>query len=82
MSLPIMIIVIISGLLFLFFLILSIINFINVIRYGFMKGPIIFITFIYVIFFTGVVLSTLALVKHVDWGQTVQINTPTITLPK
>jgi hypothetical protein len=81
MTVPPLILLIAYGIFFLVFIGLAFANFYNVIRFGFMKGLIITVTFVFVVSFVGVVLGTLVLLQDVDWHQPIEINPPSISLP-
>ena len=81
MSIPTIIFLVIYGLFFLFFLILAIANFYNIIRFSFLKGPVVALSIIFLILIIGIVLGTMISLRDFDWNSSVNVNVPSVTLP-
>jgi hypothetical protein len=67
--------------LFAFFVLLSFANFYNVIRFSFLKGPVVVVSLIFLILIVGLVLGTLGSLNDIDWHQPITITLPTFSLP-
>ena len=61
------------------FLFLAIANFYNVIRFSFLKGPVIVATIVFVVLMVGIVLGTLRLAHYTDWREPITLTLPFTT---
>lgn len=81
MSLSLGLLLIPFGLLLAVWLIFSIVAITKMLRFGFVSRPAVISSFAYIIFAVVVVVATITSLTSVNWSATLELGTPSLTIP-
>lgn len=81
MSLSLGLLLIPFGLLLAVWFIFSIVAITKMLRFGFVSRPAVISSFAYILFAVVVLVATVSNLSSVDWSATLELGTPSVTIP-
>ncbi len=81
MSLSLWFLLIPFGLLLVVWLVFSMVALTKMLRFGFVSRPAVISSFAYIIFAVVILVTTITNLSSVDWSATLELGTPSVTLP-